>query len=143
MNNSDIDNFFNSDKAHSIKAFAFVKGLEILDGIQISIENNRNPKVSKRFNKLNKHDKHRVLNLNFKYQYYTDGCKISVVKDSKTNSYVIFYRYMDSSQKQDVTDFIEVKFVDNIVSAIVSEIIDNDNFIIEWPAIEAKAFYDW
>ena len=142
MNNSDIDNFFNSDKTHSINAFAFVKGLEILDGIQISIENNRNPKVSQRFNRLNKHDKHRVLNLNFKYQYYADGCKISVVKDSKTNSYVIFYRYMDHSQKQDVTDFIEVKSVDDIVSAIVSEIIDNDNFIIEWPAIEAKAFYD-
>ena len=140
MNNKQIDEFFNSKNVYSINEFKFWKGLEIQGGLNYGIE--KTPKVAKRFNKLNEHDKHNVLGLNFNYDHSGYGIEISVLKDSKTNSYLIFYRYMYHYPKQDFTDFVEVKTIDEIVPAIIREIIDNDEITIQWPAIEAKAFYD-
>ena len=140
MNNKQIAEFFNSKNIYSIKGFNFWKGLEIQSGLSYGID--KTPKVAKSFNKLSEHDKHNVLGLDFNYDHSGYGIQIAVLKDSKTSNYLIFYRYMYHYPKQDFTDFVKVKNIEDIVPAIVREIIDNDEITIQWPAIEAKAFYD-
>ena len=142
---ADIKSFLPRSRKYGIKSFAFEKGLELLANLEYALKDqSENPEAYKRFNEISHHDRHKLLNLHFKYQGNYDGIEISIVYDHKAYQYIIFYRYMNSKVKpsHDITDFIEIKEAEDIVPTIIDEIIDNEKIVIQWKAIEAKAIFD-
>lgn len=142
MNQNEINDFFADNETVGIKTFKFEKALKPLDDVFDGFGEDEDNTNLKRFNELNSVDQHKVLNVEFISR--KEDCEsfyISVVKDSNTDKYVIFYNVY-RKYFTNYSGFIEIDTDEDIATAIVAEILDDGNVEVDWKAVKEKAIYE-
>lgn len=143
MNQNEINGFFADNGTVGIKSFKFEKALKLLDGVFDGFgEDDEDNTNLKRFNELNSVDQHKVLNLEiFSHSYDLDDIRISVVKDNTKGVFVIFYNVYQK-YIHDYSGFIEIDADEDVATAIVTKILDDENVEFDWKAVKEKAIYE-
>ena len=144
MNQNEINDFFERDETVGVKSFKFEKALapleDVFEGFDEEHEENTN---LTRFNELDSIDKHKVLNIEFiSRDWDHENFYISVVKDSKTDKYVIFYNVY-RKYFTNYSGFIEIDTDEDIATAIVTELFSSDMTQPDWDVVESLTIYEW
>lgn len=142
MNQNEINDFFADNETVGIKSFKFEKALKPLDDVFDGFGDDDDNTNLKRFNELNSVDQHKVLNVEFISR--KEDCEsfyISVVKDSKTDKYVIFYNVYRKFFNN-YSGFIEIDTDEDIATAIVTELFSGDITQPDYDVVEEKTIYE-
>jgi hypothetical protein len=142
MNQNEINDFFADNETVGIKSFKFEKALKPLDDVFDGFGEDEDNTNLKRFNELNSVDQHKVLNVEFISR--KEDCEsfyISVVKDSNTDKYVIFYNVY-RKYFTNYSGFIEIDTDEDIATAIVTELFSSNMTQPDCDVVEEKTIYE-
>lgn len=142
MNQNEINDFFADNETVGIKSFKFEKALKPLDDVFDGFGDDDENTNLTRFNELDSIDQHKVLNIEFiSRDWDHESFYISVVKDSNTDKYVIFYNVY-RKYFTNYSGFIEIDTDEDIATAIVTELFGGDMTQPDWDVVESLTIYE-